>query len=74
MLPIRYHNEMYPRQALYTCDICGKTLSTQLTLRRHKEHQHFQPLNSAVCSLCNKVFKTMNSLNNHRSIYHRNRR
>lgn len=53
------------------CDVCGKMLSTRLTLKRHKEQQHFQPLHRAVCTVCNKVFRTMNSLNNHRSIYHR---
>ncbi|XP_066252431.1 broad-complex core protein isoform X7 [Euwallacea similis] len=55
----------------HRCDLCGKMLSTKLTLKRHKEQQHLQPLNSAVCQLCQKVFRTLNSLNNHRSIYHR---
>lgn len=55
----------------HRCDLCGKMLSTKLTLKRHKEQQHLQPLNNAVCHLCQKVFRTLNSLNNHRSIYHR---
>ncbi|XP_069699114.1 broad-complex core protein isoform X6 [Periplaneta americana] len=57
--------------SIHRCDVCGKMLSTKLTLKRHKEQQHLQPLHNAVCNLCNKVFRTMNSLNNHRSIYHR---
>lgn len=60
-----------PLSASHRCDVCGKLLSTKLTLKRHKEQQHLQPLNNAVCSLCQKVFRTLNSLNNHRSIYHR---
>nr|WOP32336.1 broad-complex [Galeruca daurica] len=60
-----------PLNASHRCDVCGKLLSTKLTLKRHKEQQHLQPLNSAVCCLCRKVFRTLNSLNNHRSIYHR---
>lgn len=60
-----------PLTACHRCDHCGKLLSTKLTLKRHKEQQHLQPLNNAVCNLCNKVFRTLNSLNNHRSIYHR---
>ncbi|GLV40794.1 broad [Carabus blaptoides fortunei] len=60
-----------PVSACHRCDVCGKLLSTKLTLKRHKEQQHLQPLNNAVCTLCNKVFRTLNSLNNHRSIYHR---
>jgi hypothetical protein len=58
-------------ESVYCCDVCGKMLSTRLTLKRHKEQQHLQPLHNAVCNVCNKVFRTMNSLNNHRSIYHR---
>ncbi|XP_021939526.1 broad-complex core protein isoform X4 [Zootermopsis nevadensis] len=58
-------------ESAHCCDVCGKMLSTRLTLKRHKEQQHLQPLHSAVCTVCNKVFRTMNSLNNHRSIYHR---
>ncbi|XP_051157307.1 broad-complex core protein isoform X8 [Leptopilina boulardi] len=65
------HGNLLPPGVCYTCDVCGKTLSTKLTLKRHKEQQHFQPLNSAVCGLCHKVFRTLNSLNNHKSIYHR---
>ncbi|XP_035719399.1 broad-complex core protein-like isoform X10 [Vespa mandarinia] len=65
------HSSLLPPGVCYTCDVCGKTLSTKLTLKRHKEQQHFQPLNSAVCALCHKVFRTLNSLNNHKSIYHR---
>ncbi|XP_029163911.1 broad-complex core protein isoform X5 [Nylanderia fulva] len=65
------HGSLLPPGICYTCDVCGKTLSTKLTLKRHKEQQHFQPLNSAVCALCHKVFRTLNSLNNHKSIYHR---
>ncbi|XP_044002127.1 broad-complex core protein-like isoform X6 [Aphidius gifuensis] len=65
------HNSLMPPGICYTCDVCGKTLSTKLTLKRHKEQQHFQPLNSALCVMCNKVFRTLNSLNNHKSIYHR---
>ncbi|XP_043270407.1 zinc finger protein 716-like [Venturia canescens] len=65
------HSSFLPPGICYTCDVCGKTLSTKLTLKRHKEQQHFQPLNSALCILCNKVFRTLNSLNNHKSIYHR---
>ncbi|XP_076625832.1 broad-complex core protein isoform X6 [Colletes latitarsis] len=65
------HGSLLPPGVCYTCDVCGKTLSTKLTLKRHKEQQHFQPLNSAVCALCHKVFRTLNSLNNHKSIYHR---
>ncbi|XP_015437688.1 PREDICTED: broad-complex core protein isoform 6 isoform X3 [Dufourea novaeangliae] len=65
------HGNLLPPGVCYTCDVCGKTLSTKLTLKRHKEQQHFQPLNSAVCALCHKVFRTLNSLNNHKSIYHR---
>jgi broad-complex core protein len=57
--------------ACHRCDVCGKLLSTKLTLKRHKEQQHLQPLNNAVCNLCHKVFRTLNSLNNHKSIYHR---
>ena len=57
--------------SVHRCDVCGKMLSTRLTLKRHKEQQHLQPLHNAVCNVCNKVFRTMNSLNNHRSIYHR---
>ncbi|XP_060521500.1 broad-complex core protein-like [Cylas formicarius] len=57
--------------AAHRCDVCGKSLSTKLTLKRHMEQQHLQPLNTAVCNLCRKVFRTLNSLNNHRSIYHR---
>ncbi|OAD60966.1 Broad-complex core protein isoform 6 [Eufriesea mexicana] len=64
------HGNLLPPGVCYTCDVCGKTLSTKLTLKRHKEQQHFQPLNSAVCALCHKVFRTLNSLNNHKSIYH----
>ncbi|KAG5683055.1 hypothetical protein PVAND_012362 [Polypedilum vanderplanki] len=60
-----------PLTACHRCDVCGKLLSTKLTLKRHKEQQHLQPLNSAVCNLCHKVFRTLNSLNNHKSIYHR---
>ncbi|XP_055585860.1 broad-complex core protein isoform X4 [Uranotaenia lowii] len=60
-----------PLTACHRCDVCGKLLSTKLTLKRHKEQQHLQPLNNAVCNLCNKVFRTLNSLNNHKSIYHR---
>lgn len=60
-----------PLTAVHRCDVCGKMLSTKLTLKRHKEQQHLQPLNNAVCNLCNKVFRTLNSLNNHKSIYHR---
>ncbi|XP_022917101.1 broad-complex core protein isoform X4 [Onthophagus taurus] len=60
-----------PLSASHRCDVCGKLLSTKLTLKRHKEQQHLQPLNAAVCTLCHKVFRTLNSLNNHRSIYHR---
>ncbi|KAJ8923123.1 hypothetical protein NQ315_001676 [Exocentrus adspersus] len=60
-----------PVGATHRCDVCGKLLSTKLTLKRHKEQQHLQPLNNAVCNLCQKVFRTLNSLNNHRSIYHR---
>ncbi|XP_023724729.1 broad-complex core protein isoform X6 [Cryptotermes secundus] len=58
-------------ESVHRCDVCGKMLSTRLTLKRHKEQQHLQPLHNAVCNVCNKVFRTMNSLNNHRSIYHR---
>ncbi|XP_058794668.1 broad-complex core protein isoform X8 [Phymastichus coffea] len=65
------HTSLLPPGVCYTCDVCGKTLSTKLTLKRHKEQQHYQPLNSAVCGLCHKVFRTLNSLNNHKSIYHR---
>ncbi|KAK0171014.1 hypothetical protein PV328_008782 [Microctonus aethiopoides] len=65
------NNSLLPPGICYTCDVCGKTLSTKLTLKRHKEQQHFQPLNSALCVMCNKVFRTLNSLNNHKSIYHR---
>lgn len=60
-----------PLMASHRCDVCGKLLSTKLTLKRHKDQQHLQPLNNAVCTLCHKVFRTLNSLNNHRSIYHR---
>lgn len=60
-----------PLSACHRCDVCGKLLSTKLTLKRHKEQQHLQPLNNAVCNLCHKVFRTLNSLNNHKSIYHR---
>lgn len=60
-----------PLSACHRCDVCGKLLSTKLTLKRHKEQQHLQPLNNAVCTVCHKVFRTLNSLNNHRSIYHR---
>lgn len=60
-----------PLTACHRCDVCGKLLSTKLTLKRHKEQQHLQPLNNAVCNLCHKVFRTLNSLNNHKSIYHR---
>ncbi|XP_050083676.1 broad-complex core protein [Anopheles aquasalis] len=60
-----------PLAACHRCDVCGKLLSTKLTLKRHKEQQHLQPLNNAVCNLCHKVFRTLNSLNNHKSIYHR---
>lgn len=60
-----------PSSACHRCDVCGKMLSTKLTLKRHKEQQHLQPLNNAICGLCNKVFRTLNSLNNHKSIYHR---
>ncbi|XP_046801776.1 broad-complex core protein isoform X1 [Lucilia cuprina] len=60
-----------PLNACHRCDVCGKLLSTKLTLKRHKEQQHLQPLNNAVCNLCHKVFRTLNSLNNHKSIYHR---
>lgn len=55
----------------HDCNICGKILSSHLTLKRHKQQQHFSPLHSAICALCNKVFRTLNSLNNHKSIYHR---
>ncbi len=58
-------------QQQYGCSICGKMLSTRLTLKRHVEQQHHQPLHSAVCTICQKVFRTLNSLNNHKSIYHR---
>ncbi|CAG9864961.1 unnamed protein product [Phyllotreta striolata] len=67
----RRPNFPLPLNATHRCDVCGKLLSTKLTLKRHKEQQHLQPLNSAVCGLCRKVFRTLNSLNNHRSIYHR---
>lgn len=60
-----------PLTACHRCDVCGKLLSTKLTLKRHKEQQHLQPLNNAVCNLCHKIFRTLNSLNNHKSIYHR---
>lgn len=60
-----------PLTACHRCDVCGKLLSTKLTLKRHKEQQHLQPLNNAICNLCHKVFRTLNSLNNHKSIYHR---
>ncbi|KAH1016248.1 hypothetical protein HUJ04_007502 [Dendroctonus ponderosae] len=66
-LPLPYGNSA----SHHRCDLCGKMLSTKLTLKRHKEQQHLQPLNNAVCQLCQKVFRTLNSLNNHRSIYHR---
>ncbi|KPI95773.1 Broad-complex core protein isoform 6 [Papilio xuthus] len=58
----------------HRCEVCGKLLSTRLTLKRHTEQQHLQPLHSARCSLCHKVFRTLNSLNNHKSIYHRRQR
>nr|BAU79438.1 broad1 isoform A-Z4-2 [Planococcus kraunhiae]BAU79442.1 broad1 isoform B-Z4-2 [Planococcus kraunhiae] len=58
-------------QQQHGCFICGKMLSTRLTLKRHIEQQHHQPLHSAVCTICHKVFRTLNSLNNHKSIYHR---
>ncbi|KAK9739776.1 BTB/POZ domain [Popillia japonica] len=43
-----------PLSASHRCDVCGKLLSTKLTLKRHKEQQHLQPLNTAVCTLCHK--------------------
>ncbi|CAH0715245.1 unnamed protein product, partial [Brenthis ino] len=58
----------------HRCEVCGKLLSTRLTLKRHTEQQHLQPLHSARCTLCHKVFRTLNSLNNHKSIYHRRQR
>lgn len=67
----RHLNLPLPLTASHRCDVCGKLLSTKLTLKRHKEQQHLQPLNNAVCNLCQKVFRTLNSLNNHKSIYHR---
>ncbi|KAG7188644.1 hypothetical protein KM043_008270 [Ampulex compressa] len=64
------HPGLLPQGVCYTCDVCGKNLSTKLTLKRHKEQQHFQPLNSAVCALCHKpkvltsmTGLTLNSLN-----------
>ncbi|CAK1551366.1 unnamed protein product [Leptosia nina] len=63
-----------PLGAGHRCEVCGKLLSTRLTLKRHTEQQHLQPLHSARCSLCHKVFRTLNSLNNHKSIYHRRQR
>ncbi|XP_024868972.1 zinc finger and BTB domain-containing protein 42-like [Temnothorax curvispinosus] len=68
------HGSLLPPGICYTCDVCGKTLSTKESLKRHKEQQHFQPLNSAVCALCHKVFRTLNSLNNHKSLYHRRKK
>ncbi|CAK1580663.1 unnamed protein product [Parnassius mnemosyne] len=63
-----------PLGAGHRCEVCGKLLSTRLTLKRHTEQQHLQPLHSARCGLCHKVFRTLNSLNNHKSIYHRRQR
>lgn len=65
---------MGPLGAGHRCEVCGKLLSTRLTLKRHTEQQHLQPLHSARCTLCHKVFRTLNSLNNHKSIYHRRQR
>ncbi|XP_049694103.1 broad-complex core protein isoform X3 [Helicoverpa armigera] len=67
-------SQVGPLGAGHRCDVCGKLLSTRLTLKRHTEQQHLQPLHSARCSLCHKVFRTLNSLNNHKSIYHRRQR
>lgn len=67
----RHSSLPLPLGASHRCDVCGKLLSTKLTLKRHKEQQHLQPLNNAVCNQCHKVFRTLNSLNNHKSIYHR---
>nr|WNT94919.1 ecdysone-inducible protein Br-C [Lymantria dispar] len=67
-------SQVGPLGAGHRCEVCGKLLSTRLTLKRHTEQQHLQPLHSARCSLCHKVFRTLNSLNNHKSIYHRRQR
>ncbi|XP_053610072.1 broad-complex core protein isoform X4 [Plodia interpunctella] len=67
-------SQVGPLGAGHRCEVCGKLLSTRLTLKRHTEQQHLQPLHSARCNLCHKVFRTLNSLNNHKSIYHRRQR
>ncbi|XP_039753213.1 broad-complex core protein-like [Pararge aegeria] len=67
-------SQVGPLGAGHRCEVCGKLLSTRLTLKRHTEQQHLQPLHSARCGLCHKVFRTLNSLNNHKSIYHRRQR
>ena len=44
-----FHSE---NEELYTCDDCGKTLSSNVKLKNHKETEHSQ----FQCNYCNNIF------------------
>ena len=49
-----------------TCKICGKQLSNQSVLRKHKLSMHKEARERAACDLCNKECSTLDLLKEHR--------
>lgn len=46
------------------CTICGRTLSSMGTGRRHFKESHL-PNKEAVCKICKRVFKNQRKANDH---------
>ena len=55
----------------YICDLCGKVLATQNSLKRHREVAHGPKQDTATCEICGAVLKNKFNLQTHMSSSHR---
>ena len=52
------------------CDICGRTLQSELTLAKHKKMYHMEIIDVFECDECGKTMSTQEILNRHKKTVH----
>ncbi|KAM7341943.1 uncharacterized protein ACRADG_009536 [Cochliomyia hominivorax] len=62
---LNVHYKNVHDQRSYECDICGKSLSSEYTLKSHKSLHNPENNEKAKCPQCDKTFNCQNHLNQH---------